>query len=196
LPVIQRGKDFSLERRYNALAITKQHKKELVDQYEEWLNRSQAVILTEYHGLSMKEVDELRAKVREAGGEFHIIKNTLGKVAFDAVGLSLPENFLDGSTAITFAYQNAPEMAKLVAEYARSSEFVKIKGGYLDKLAISADDIKALADLPPLPVMRARLLGTILAPASRLVQTLVEPVRQVATVLRSYAEKDVSTVEV
>jgi large subunit ribosomal protein L10 len=190
LPVIQRGKDFSLERRYNELAITKQHKKELVDQYKKWINRSQAVILTKYHGLSMKDVDELRAKVREAGGEFHIIKNTLGKVAFEAVGLSLPEDFLDGSTAITFAFQNPPEMAKLVADYAKTSEFVKIKGGYLEKLPLSADDVKALAELPSLPVMRAKLLGTILAPASKLVRTLAEPARQVATVLKSFAEKD------
>jgi len=174
------------------LAISKQRKKELVDQYEKWLNRSQAMILTGYLGLSMKEIDELRAKVRQAGGEFHIIKNTLGKVAFDAVGLSLSSNFLDGGTAIAFAFQNAPEMAKLVAEYARTSEFVKIKGGYLDKLPISSDEIKALAELPPLPVMRAQLLGTILAPASKLVRTLVEPARQVAAVLKSYADKDAS----
>ena len=174
------------------MAITKQRKKELVDQYEKWLDRSQAVILTEYHGLSMKEIDELRAKVREAGGEFHIIKNTLGKVAFEAVGLSLPENLLEGSTAITFAFQHPPEMAKLVSDYAKTSEFVKIKGGYLDKLPISASEIKSLAELPPLPVMRAQLLGTILAPASKLVRTLAEPVRQVATVLKSYADKDAS----
>jgi large subunit ribosomal protein L10 len=172
------------------LAITKQHKKELVDQYANWLNQSQAVILTKYHGLTMKDVDELRAKIREAGGEFHIIKNTLGKVAFEEVGLPLPEHYLDGSTAVTFAFQNAPEMAKLVADYARSSEFIKIKGGYLDKLPISADEIKALAELPPLPVMRAQLLGTILAPAGRLVRTLAEPLRQVATVLKAYADKN------
>jgi large subunit ribosomal protein L10 len=192
LPVIQRGKDFYLERRYNTLAITKQRKKELVDQYEKWLDRSQAVILTEYHGLSMKGIDELRAKVREAGGEFHIIKNTLGKVAFEAVGLSLPENLLEGSTAITFAFEHPQEMAKLVSDYARTSEFVKIKGGYLDRLPISASEMKSLAELPPLPVMRAQLLGTILAPASKLVRTLAEPVRQVATVLKSYADKDAS----
>jgi large subunit ribosomal protein L10 len=172
------------------LAITKQRKKELVDQYENWLKRSEAIILTEYHGLSMKEIDDLRAKVREAGGEFHIVKNTLGKVAFQAVGLSLPEDFLDGSTAITFAFQHPPEMAKLVSDYAKSSEFVKIKGGYLNKLPVSAIDIKALAELPPLPVMRAQLLGTILAPASQLVRTIAEPVRQVAYLLKSYADKD------
>ena len=68
----------------------------------------------------------------------------------------------------------------------------RFKGGYLEKLPLSASDIKALADLPPLPVMRAQLLGTILAPASRLVRTLAEPVRQVASVLKSYADKDTS----
>ncbi len=174
------------------MAISKQRKKELVDRYADWLNRSQALFVTEYLGLSMKDIDELRAKIREAGGEFHIIKNTLGKVAFDAVGLPLPEKFLDRSTAITFAFHNAPEMAKLVADYAKNSDFVKIKGGYLDKLPISSEDVKALAELPPLPVMRSRLLGTILAPASKLVRTLAEPSRQVASVIKSYAEKSAS----
>jgi large subunit ribosomal protein L10 len=176
------------------LAISKQRKKELVELYEQWINRSQATILTEYLGLSMKEVDALRAKIRDAGGEFHIIKNTLGKVAFKSAGLEFPESFLEGSTAIAFAFQDTPGMAKLITEFAKTSEFVKIKGGYLEKQPISSDEIKALADLPPLPVMRAQLLGTIMAPASKLVRTLAEPARQVAAVLNSYAETDVSQV--
>jgi large subunit ribosomal protein L10 len=63
------------------LAISKQRKDELVTQYVKWVDQSQAMIVTEYLGMSMKQVDELRSKVREAGGEFHIIKNTLGEVA-------------------------------------------------------------------------------------------------------------------
>ena len=172
------------------MAISKQRKDELVAQYIDWANRSQAIIVTEYRGLSMKQVDELRAKVREAGGEFHIVKNTLGEVAFEKAGLATPKRFLEGSSAIAFAFRDAPDMAKVLAEFARSSEFVKVKGGYLEKLPISAEEVKALAELPPLPVVRAQLLGTILAPASKLVRTLAEPARQVAAVLKAYADKD------
>ena len=172
------------------MAISRKRKEELVTQYKTWMDKSQAMFLTEYTGLSMKGVDDLRAKVREIGGEFHIVKNTLGEVAIHSAGLKLPKEFLQGSSAIVFAFRDAPETAKVLSDFARTSEFVKIKGGYLDRSPISAEEIKSLAELPPLPVMRAQLLGTISAPASKLVRTLAEPARQVASVLKAYADKD------
>jgi large subunit ribosomal protein L10 len=172
------------------LAITKERKNEVVGEYVDWINRSRALIVSEYVGLSVNQIDELRAKVREAGGEFHIVKNTLGRVAFQEAGLSAPEGILKGSTAICFAFQDAPAIAKVMADYAKSSDILKIKGGYLDKRAIGSEDVKALADLPPLPVMRAQLLGVLNAPAGKLVRTLAEPARQLAAVLKAYADKD------
>jgi large subunit ribosomal protein L10 len=172
------------------LAISKQRKNEMVGEYVGWINQSRALIVSEYIGLSVQQIDELRAKVREAGGEFHIVKNTLGRVAFREAGLSEPEDILKGSTAICFAFQDAPAIAKVMADYAKSSDFLKIKGGYLEKRAIGSEDVKALADLPPLPVMRAQFLGVLSAPASKLVRTLAEPARQMAAVLKAYAEKD------
>jgi len=148
------------------------------------------MFLTEYAGLPMKQIDDLRSKVRDVGGEFHIVKNTLGEVAFNSAELELPEKFLLGSSAIIFAFQDALETAKVLSEFARTSDFVKIKGGYLNRRPISAEEVKSLANLPPLPLMRAQLLGVISAPASRLVRTLAEPARQVAAVLKSYADKD------
>lgn len=174
------------------MAISKERKNELVAQYVEWLNNSEAVVITEYSGLTMKQLDELRTKTRDAGGEFHIVKNTLGRVAFQQAGLKIPEGFLEGSTAVAFAFQDAPAMAKTITEFARTSDFVKVKGGYLTGNPIQAEDVKALAELPPLPVMRASVLGVLLAPASQLVRTIAEPARQVASVLKAYADKDAS----
>ncbi len=175
------------------MAISKKRKNEVVAEYIEWLERSNALIVTEYKGLAMKDLDELRRRVREVGGEFHIVKNTLGKIAFEKAGLPLPAGLFEGSTAIGFAFQNVPDMAKAMMEYARTSDALKVKGGYLGHSPISAEEVKALAELPPLPVMRARLLGTILAPASQLVRTLAEPARQVAAVLKAYADQHTAT---
>jgi large subunit ribosomal protein L10 len=75
-------------------------------------------------------------------------------------------------------------------DFARTLEFLKIKGGYLDSQSVSAQQIQALAELPPLPVLRARLLGTLLAPASKLVRTLAEPGRQLAAVVKAYADRE------
>jgi large subunit ribosomal protein L10 len=172
------------------LAITKERKQQLVQQYADWMDRSQAMIMAQYTGLSMKDIDALRSRVREMGGEFHIVKNTLGSVAFKSAGLDLPAGLLEGSTAVIFAFRDAPETVKAVTDFARTSEFVKIKGGYLEKRPINADEVKALADLPPLPVVRAQLLGMLSAPASKLVRTLAEPARSLASVMQAYSEKD------
>lgn len=172
------------------MAISKQRKQELVRQYADWMQHSQAMYITEYAGMTMKDVDTTRARAREIGGEFHIVKNTLYKVAFHEAGLSVADELLQGSTAVAFAFKDPAAMAKLVAELARTSDFVKIKGGILDRQLIDAEAVKMLGDLPPLPVLRSQLLGTLLAPAGRLVRTLAEPARQVAAVVGAYASQD------
>jgi len=177
------------------LAISKEHKQQMVDEYVDWIHQSKALIVMEYTGLTMKQMDDLRGKIRESGGEFHIVKNTLGKVAFQQAGWDTPATMFEGSTAISFAFQDAAATAKTINEFIRTSEFVKVKGGYLDQHAISAADVKALAELPPLPVVRAQLMGTILAPASKLVRTLAEPARALAAVMKAYSDKDSAAVE-
>jgi large subunit ribosomal protein L10 len=170
------------------LAITKERKNELINLYSEWLTQSKALFLTQYVGLTMKDIDGLRAKVRENGGEFHIVKNTLVKRAFEQAGYAVQKDQLEGSSAIVFAFTDAPATAKAVTEFAKSSEFLKIKGGFLEKQALTPEGVKALAELPPLPVIRSQLLGTLLAPASKLVRTLAEPGRMVAAVIKAHAE--------
>jgi large subunit ribosomal protein L10 len=172
------------------LAITKEHKNELITQYTEWLQQSKALILTQYVGLTMKDIDALRAKVRDNGGEFHIIKNTLAKRAFEKAGLTVQPEVLEGSTAIVFAYSDAPATVKTVTEFVKSSEFLKIKGGFLEKQALSAEEVRALAELPPLPVVRSQVLGMLLAPASKLARTLAEPGRMIAAVIKAHAEPE------
>jgi large subunit ribosomal protein L10 len=172
------------------LAITKERKNELIAHYSEWVSRSKALVLTQYIGMPMKDIDALRVKVREAGGEFHIIKNTLAKLAFEQAGLTVSESQLEGSTAIAFAFADAPALVKALTDFAKSSDFLKIKGGYLETQALTPEGVKALADLPPLPVLRAQLLGTLLAPAGKLVRTLAEPGRMIAAVIKAHAEPE------
>jgi large subunit ribosomal protein L10 len=140
--------------------------------------------------MTMKDIDGLRAKVRENGGEFHIVKNTLAQRAFKQAGMDVPSGQLEGSTAVIFAFSDAPATVKVVMEYAKGAEFPKIKGGFLEKQALTPEGVKALAELPPLPVVRAQLLGTLLAPASKLVRTLAEPGRMIAAVIKAHAEPE------
>ena len=169
------------------MAFSKEHKGVLLSQYGEWLKQSQAVFVIEYNRMGMKEIDKLRAKVRESGGQVHVVKNTIMKLALQEAGIQ--SGGFEGSALFGFA-ANPPVMAKCLMDATNRSEVFKIRGGYLGGHAISAVDVKSLAELPPLPVMRARLLGVISAPASKLVRTLAEPSRQVARVLKAYSEKD------
>jgi large subunit ribosomal protein L10 len=172
------------------LAITKEHKQEVLDTYEDWFKRSQAVILVEYTGARMKDMDAIRAKVRESGAEFHVVKNTLAHRAFAAQGWSIPDEYLVKSTAVSFAFADPAATAKALAEVTKGMAFVKVKGGFMGGQMLNASQVKALAELPPLPVVRAQLLGVMQAPAAKLARTIAEPARSLAAVFRAFAEKE------
>ncbi|MBI3158420.1 MAG: 50S ribosomal protein L10 [Chloroflexi bacterium] len=171
------------------MALTKERKEEVVAQYQAWAERAEAVVFTEYTGLSMLQIDKLRGAIREAGGELHVVKNTLAKRAFEAAGMQTPETLFTGSSAIGLAFSDPPAVAKAIADAAKDSEFIKIKGGFLNGQLLSAEDMQALAELPPLPVVRAQLLAVINTPATQLARLLNEPGRQVAQVLKAYADQ-------
>lgn len=171
------------------MALTREEKQKVLDQYAAWLEKSQAVILVEYTGLKVKDLDVIRAKIRESGGEFHVLKNTLARKAFEARGVSVPESLLAKSTAVAFAFSDAAGTTKALTEATKGMEAVKVKGGFLGNQALNPAQVKALADMPPLPVVRAQLLGVLQAPAGKLVRTIAEPARSLASVFRAYSEK-------
>jgi large subunit ribosomal protein L10 len=171
------------------LAKSKAQKETLLTQYMEWVGKSQAIVLVEYSGLKMSNLDSIRAKLREAGGEFHIVKNTLAKLALEKTGFNVPADYTEKSTAIGFAFADPAGFAKALTEATKGMEAIKIKGGFMGEVTLKPAEVKALASLPPLPVMRAQLLGLLQAPASKLVRTLAEPGRQLACVVKAYSEQ-------
>ena len=171
------------------MALSKEEKQTIVAEYEGWLKKSEAVFLTEYTGLTMPAFDELRKRVREAGGEYHVMKNTLGKLAFKSAGLDLPAEYLAGSTALGLAFSDAPGVAKAIADFAKEKETVKIKGGFLGTKHLTSQEIVRLATLPPLPAVRAQFLALLNTPATQLARLLAEPGRRLAQVLKAHVEK-------
>jgi len=170
------------------LALSKERKEQIQAQYKAWIEESQAVVLTEYTGLTMTMIDELRAQVREIGGEFHVIKNTLGKRAFDEAGHNAPDEYWIGSTAFGVAFEDAPGIAKIIKDFGKDRPMIKIKGGLMDGELVPAEMLMALADLPPLPVVRGQLLGVISAPATKLARIIGEPGRSLAQVVKAHAD--------
>ena len=111
------------------MAFSKQHKGELLAQYGTWIKSSQVVFVLEYSRMGMKEIDGMRAKVRDVGGQVHVVKNTVMQLALKEAGIKSDE--LIGSLLFGFALENPPAMAKVLVDSTRNSEIFKLKGGYL-----------------------------------------------------------------
>ncbi|HKI54500.1 MAG TPA: 50S ribosomal protein L10 [Anaerolineales bacterium] len=171
------------------MAVSKARKNEILATYGDWIKRSEAVILVEYTGVTMKNMDDIRAKIREVDGEFHVLKNTLARRAFADNGMDFPQEYLLNSTAVSFAFSDPASTAKALSDATKGNEFVKVKGGFMDGQVLDAAQVKALASMPPLPVVRAQLLGVLQAPAGKLVRTIAEPARGLAAVIKAFSEK-------
>jgi large subunit ribosomal protein L10 len=172
------------------LAISKERKEELVKVYAELIRKSQGMILVEYRGLSMKGMGPLRGRVREAAGELHVVKNTLVQKALQAAGRVAPDEMFTQTTAIGFAFADVAGVAKALTTYAKENEFVKVKGALLGSQVLTTKEVQALAELPPLPVVRGQLLGLLSTPASRLAGVVAGGVRQILNVVKAYADKE------
>lgn len=170
------------------MAFTKDEKMQMMAQYKTWVNQSSAVFLVEYNKMTQKEIDALRFKAREIGGELHVVKNSLFQNVLTEMDIDASK-WLEKSTLVGFAFGDAPALAKVVND-ATKGEVFKVKGGLLGKTLLSPAQVKALADLPPLPVLRAQLLGVLQAPASKLVRTIAEPGRSIAGVIKAYSERE------
>lgn len=154
------------------MAITKERKQELISQYTDLLGRSQGVIVTNYQGLNTAQISGLRSRIRDAKGAYYVTKNTLIKLAMERKGLSPPEEWFEGPTAIGFCFDEVAGIAKVLADFAEESGVLKIKGAVLGDRPVSEEKAKALATLPSAEVLRAQVLGALSAPMSGLIAAL------------------------
>lgn len=172
------------------MAISRARKEELVTQYVDLLERSDAVIVTDYTGMGVKQLEELRVEVRKADGALFVTKNTLLRVALEQVGKPVPTDLLNGQVAVGFALGEAPTLAKALADYADKEDIFEIKGGLFGDELISKDQVESLAKMPSLDQLRSQMVGLLSAPARNLASVVASGVRQVVNVLDAYAKKD------
>ncbi len=166
-------------------------RKQQVADHLEKLQRSEAVFVCEYRGLTVGQLTEIRAKVRQAGGEMKVSRNTLMIIALKEAGLPVPESIMAGPNIYSFAYENAPVVAKTLSDFTKEkgNEKLIIKGGVLGQSILDAKGVAALADLPPREVLLAQVVGTIAAPLRGLVTVLSGPARGLVTCLNQIKEK-------
>jgi large subunit ribosomal protein L10 len=166
-------------------------KYERVNELKEMLDKSEAVFVAEYRGLTVAKITELRAKVRQAGGEMKVAKNTLFKIALQEKDMPVPEDIMAGPNVYTVVYDDPVAVAKVFAEFSRdkSNKAFVMKGGIMGTSILDAAQVGALADLPSREVLIAQVVSTIAAPLSGLVTVLSGPIRGLATCLSQIKEK-------
>ncbi len=170
------------------MAFTRKEKEAMVEQYRNWIQDSNAFFIMSFQNMGMMEVDSARESLREVNGEMHVVKNRLFKIVMDEMKVDFEESFWEDNNMVAFAFSDAPSIAKVMSEISKTNIF-DIRLGYMEDKVLTADQVKALADLPTLPVMRGIMLGTIMASASKLVRTLAEPARSLAAVVKAFSEE-------
>src|SRR4051794_41229780 len=160
----------------------------VVDEVKQRLSGSGAALLTEYRGLDVTAMGELRRALRAAGGDYKIYKNTLVRFAARDLGLEI-EELLEGPTAIAFVDGDAAAVAKALRDYARTNPALVVKGGVLGDRVVDAAAAAALADLPPREVLLARIAGGLAAPLQQFAGLLQALPRNFAYGLKALVDK-------
>jgi large subunit ribosomal protein L10 len=163
-------------------------KKLIGAEYVTRLNASPFFIVVDYKGLTVGHFAELRKRLNKVGAEVHVIKNSIFRVAAKEAGIEV-NGALAGQLAIITGQRDVSVAAKVAKTFQAEFDKPKIRFGYLNNQKLEGPDILALADLPSLEVLRAKLLGVLQAPASQLVRLLNTPATQLARVLKAKIDK-------
>ena len=168
----------------------KEQKAEQVDVLTEKLRRAKVALLTDYRGLTVTQLQDLRGKLRTGDVEYRVIKNTLARRAASAAGVGELEKELEGPIAIAFGYDDLSLPSKLINEWVRTTRLkLDLKGGLVEGRVFSPDQVKQLADLPSRESLIAQLMGTMQAPVGQLVGIMQTPLQQLLGVLEAYKTK-------
>jgi large subunit ribosomal protein L10 len=166
-------------------------KERIVAELSERLRASDTLLVADYRGLSMKEMDALRSRLLEHGARFTVVKNSLTRRAAAAAGVEALLAFLEGPTAIAFLESGGDPVAvaKALREAARQTRVLALRGGLLDGRPISSEEVERLAALPTLDVLRGEVLGAVAAPLLALVGLVSAPLRDLVGLLQARVEQ-------
>ena len=168
----------------------KEQKAEQVELLTEKLKKAKVAVLTDYRGLTVKQMQDLRGKLRTGNVEYRVVKNTLARRAADAAGYKDLESELQGPVAIAFGYDDLSLPPRLINEFVRTTRLkLEVVGGVVEGRVFNRDQIKQLADLPSRDVLLAQLLGTLQSPVAQLVGIMQTPVQQLIGLLNAYKTK-------
>jgi len=169
--------------------VDRAEKRELVTELNGAFKSAGSVVVAHYAGITVAQMNDFRSKMRAAGGTVKVAKNRLAKIALQGTESENIVSLFTGQTII--AYSDDPVTApKVASEFAKANEKLVILGGAMGATSLNADGVKALASLPSLDELRAKLVGMIQTPATRIAGVVQAPAAQLARVFGAYARKD------
>jgi large subunit ribosomal protein L10 len=171
--------------------VKKEDKERVVAELTERLRTTETLLVADYRGLTMPQIDDLRSKLIEHGARFSVVKNTLTRRAAEAAGSDALLAMLEGPTAIAFLESDGDPVAvaKALVDAARDTRVLEVRGGLLEGRPIEADEIESLAKLPPFDVLRSQVLGAITSPLTAIVGLFTAPVQDLYGLLDARIEQ-------
>jgi large subunit ribosomal protein L10 len=170
--------------------MLRKNKEQVVAELAERLRASDTLIVADYRGLTMSEIDGVRTKLLEHGARFTVVKNTLTKRAAEQAGLVQLNDFLDGPTAIAFVGDgDMVAVARTLNDTARQTKVLELKGGILQGRQVSAEEVQTLATLPPFEVLQGQVLGAVIGPLSAIVSLFNAPLQNLVGLIDARIEQ-------
>jgi large subunit ribosomal protein L10 len=171
--------------------VKKEDKERVVAELTERLRTTETLLVADYRGLTMPQIDELRSKLIEHGARFAVVKNTLTRRAAEAAGSDTLLALLEGPTAIAFLESDGDPVAvaKALVDAARETRVLEIRGGMLEGRSIEAAEIESLAKLPPLDVLRSQVLAAVIGPVTGIVALFTAPLQDLYGLLDARIEQ-------
>jgi large subunit ribosomal protein L10 len=170
--------------------IPTEQKAKVLEETRERLRKTTAYVVMDYRGLTVAQISVLRRDMRNVGGELEVLKNTLFRMAAAETDTPVDDIVLHGPTAVAFAYDDPIGPAKVMADFIKKHPHTTIKGGAVGKHTLTADQVKALAKIPPKPVVLSQLAGTLQAPMSQMAAGLNALGTKMAQLLQALVEKN------
>lgn len=167
------------------MAISKETKEARVAQYKELLGSSQAIVVTQYRALTMGQMNDLRARLREVDAKFQVTKNTLFQIALGEQGSPTLEDLLVGTTAVGYLSGNVPAGVKVILSFAEESKALDVKGALMGTRVFTAEEVVALSKLPSREELLAQLVSRLQSPIYGLVTVLNGPIRGLVYALKA-----------
>ncbi len=155
----------------------------VVEEITAKLNKAQSVVMADYRGLTVAKDTELRRRLRQAGVDYEVLKNTMTRRALEKAGLPSMDEFLAGPTAIAFGYDDPTVPVKILSDFAKDNKQLELKAGIFGGRGYNGAQMREIANLPPRPVLLARVVGQIQWPLTGLASVLAGPVRNLAYAL-------------